>query len=184
MKESILDVLLYLFEHYIGDDADTLRDRDPLHDGLIEAGFSPAEISKAFDWLDGLAQQRLAGGFATVNYAYKNRYLLDATFRVDGSSKFGAVKSMGAFTAMRAGSTARPSTPVVSAPTPATCNVTPASGSPVPAETTVRADPAGTIVGSGVGAGVGAGVGSAVAAAGEPLLPPPQADSRSASAMP
>ena len=60
MKESILDVLLYLFEHYIGDDADTLRDRDPLHDGLIEAGFSPAEISKAFDWLDALADQRPA----------------------------------------------------------------------------------------------------------------------------
>jgi len=58
MKESILDVLLYLFEHYIADDADTLRDRDPLQAGLIEAGFTPAEIAKAFDWLDGLAQQR------------------------------------------------------------------------------------------------------------------------------
>ncbi len=58
MKESILDVLLYLFEHYISDDADTLRDRDPLQQGLIEAGFSPSEISKAFDWLDGLAEQR------------------------------------------------------------------------------------------------------------------------------
>ncbi|WP_372017842.1 DUF494 family protein [Pseudoxanthomonas sp. 10H] len=67
MKESILDVLLYLFEHYIGDDADTLRDRDPLHEGLIEAGFSPSEISKAFDWLDGLAQQRLAGAGARVD---------------------------------------------------------------------------------------------------------------------
>src|SRR5690606_35912893 len=58
MKESILDVLLYLFEHYIADDADTLRDRDPLQAGLIEAGFTPAEIAKAFHWLDGLAQQR------------------------------------------------------------------------------------------------------------------------------
>ena len=67
MKESILDVLLYLFEHYIGDDADTLRDRDPLQQGLIEAGFSPSEISKAFDWLDGLAQQRPAGAQARVD---------------------------------------------------------------------------------------------------------------------
>ena len=67
MKESILDVLLYLFEHYIGDDADTLRDRDPLHDGLIEAGFSPAEISKAFDWLDALAEQRPALAQARVD---------------------------------------------------------------------------------------------------------------------
>ena len=27
--------------------------------GLLQAGFSPAEISKAFDWLDALADQRL-----------------------------------------------------------------------------------------------------------------------------
>ncbi|WP_298714011.1 SusC/RagA family TonB-linked outer membrane protein [Chitinophaga sp.] len=48
-------------------------------------------------------QQRLAGGFATVNYAYKNRYLLDATFRVDGSSKFGADSRMAPFWSMGMG---------------------------------------------------------------------------------
>ena len=63
MKESILDVLLYLFEHYFTDDADLVRDRDslrsgPLFDELGQAGFSPAEINKAFEWLDALAQQR------------------------------------------------------------------------------------------------------------------------------
>lgn len=58
MKESILDVLLYLFEHYFTDDSDLLHDRDSLQAGLLQAGFSPAEISKAFDWLDALAQQR------------------------------------------------------------------------------------------------------------------------------
>ncbi|QCO66835.1 DUF494 family protein [Luteimonas yindakuii] len=58
MKESILDVLLYLFEHYFTDEADLLRDRDSLQTGLLQAGFSPAEISKAFDWLDALAEQR------------------------------------------------------------------------------------------------------------------------------
>lgn len=63
MKESILDVLLYLFEHYFTDDADLVRDRDslrsgPLFDELGQAGFSPAEINKAFEWLDALALQR------------------------------------------------------------------------------------------------------------------------------
>ncbi|MGY6518574.1 MAG: DUF494 family protein [Lysobacteraceae bacterium] len=58
MKESILDVLLYLFEHYFADDPDAVRDRDSLQHGLIQAGFSPAEIHKAFDWLDALANQR------------------------------------------------------------------------------------------------------------------------------
>ncbi|ALN64939.1 MULTISPECIES: DUF494 family protein [Lysobacter] len=65
MKESILDVLLYLFEHYFTDDADLVRDRDslrsgPLFDELGQAGFSPAEINKAFEWLDALALQRPA----------------------------------------------------------------------------------------------------------------------------
>jgi len=60
MKESILDVLLYLFEHYFTEDADPVRDRDSLQNGLIHAGFSPAEINKAFDWLDALAEQRPA----------------------------------------------------------------------------------------------------------------------------
>ncbi len=58
MKESILDVLLFLFEHYFYEDPDAVRDRDSLQNGLLQAGFSPTEISKAFDWLDELARQR------------------------------------------------------------------------------------------------------------------------------
>lgn len=63
MKESILDVLLYLFEHYFTEDADLVRDHDslrsgPLFEELGQAGFSPAEINKAFEWLDALASQR------------------------------------------------------------------------------------------------------------------------------
>ena len=57
-EETILDVLLFLFENYFYDDPDAVRDRDSLQAGLIQAGFSPTEISKAFDWLDALAEQR------------------------------------------------------------------------------------------------------------------------------
>lgn len=64
MKDSILDVLLYLFEHYLADDAGLFHDRQPLRGGpiyqeLISTGFSPTEIARAVDWLDGLAEQRL-----------------------------------------------------------------------------------------------------------------------------
>jgi Smg protein len=67
MKESILDVLLYLFEHYFAEDAapplplddDGFRD-GPLVTELAEAGFSTTEIHKAFDWLGVLADQRPA----------------------------------------------------------------------------------------------------------------------------
>ena len=58
MKETILDVLLYLFENYFYDDPDAVRDRVSLQNGLLQAGFSPTEINKAFDWLDALANQR------------------------------------------------------------------------------------------------------------------------------
>jgi len=67
MKESILDVLLYLFEHYFSDEADLVRDRDSLQASLLEAGFSPAEIHKAFEWLDELAEQRPASAVARSN---------------------------------------------------------------------------------------------------------------------
>ena len=65
MKESILDVLLYLFEHVLDDDATALRDPEAVQSGrllaeLTDAGFSAAEIHKAFDWLDALAQARPA----------------------------------------------------------------------------------------------------------------------------
>jgi Smg protein len=67
MKETILDVLLYLFEHYFYDDPDAVRDRDSLQNGLIQAGFSPAEINEAFDWLDELARQRPASPVARLD---------------------------------------------------------------------------------------------------------------------
>jgi Smg protein len=72
MKESILDVLLYLFEHYFTEDADLVRDHDslrsgPLFDELGQAGFSPAEINKAFEWLDALATQRPSAAAPRAN---------------------------------------------------------------------------------------------------------------------
>ena len=60
MKETILDVLLYLFEHYLtNDDLDpSASDRVSLHKELIQAGFSTAEVKRAFTWLDELDERR------------------------------------------------------------------------------------------------------------------------------
>jgi Smg protein len=55
MKESVLDVLMYLFESYIDDENDVELDREALQSKLVEAGFHHREIEKAFDWLEGLA---------------------------------------------------------------------------------------------------------------------------------
>ncbi len=59
MKENVLDVLMYLFENYIYDEPEVTPDRDDLENSLHQAGFTSNEISKAFRWLDELAEQRL-----------------------------------------------------------------------------------------------------------------------------
>lgn len=57
MKESMFDVLMYLFENYFYDD-EPQPDRDSLESELFHAGFTHNEIHKAFDWLEGLANSR------------------------------------------------------------------------------------------------------------------------------
>ena len=61
MKENVLDVLMYLFENYMYDEPEDDPDRESLQSSLLQAGFSEIEINKAFEWLDGLADQRDAG---------------------------------------------------------------------------------------------------------------------------
>jgi Smg protein len=57
-EESLLDVLVYLFEHYFYDEPTIAHDRDSLQASLVQAGFTPTEILKAFNWLDELEQRR------------------------------------------------------------------------------------------------------------------------------
>lgn len=54
MKNNILDVLIYLFEHCVNDDAliDISRDNLELH--LTDAGFRDEQIDQAFNWLETL----------------------------------------------------------------------------------------------------------------------------------
>lgn len=55
-KESTLDVLFYLFENY-SDVDDVTQNRDALHGYLSKAGFPSNDISRAFDWLESLADE-------------------------------------------------------------------------------------------------------------------------------
>jgi len=56
MKESVLDVLMYLFEHYLDDGSDP--DRQTLSDELNAAGFDADEVERALTWLEDLSQLR------------------------------------------------------------------------------------------------------------------------------
>ncbi len=61
MKENLLDVLMYLFENYLDDEAEIQPDRELLRIELEEAGFDRGEVNKAFQWLEGLAGDPATG---------------------------------------------------------------------------------------------------------------------------
>ena len=46
MKQTVLDVLMYLFEHYIGDEAELANDRAHLHAELCGAGFEDEQVER------------------------------------------------------------------------------------------------------------------------------------------
>ena len=54
MKETVLDVLMYLFESFVDGDDEPEPDRNELREELEHAGFGDREIDRALDWLDGL----------------------------------------------------------------------------------------------------------------------------------
>jgi Smg protein len=54
MKESVLDVLMYLFESYVESQDEPEPNRHELKQELARAGFHDREIERALDWLDGL----------------------------------------------------------------------------------------------------------------------------------
>lgn len=58
MKENVFDVLIYLFENYMDGETELGPDPDAIRTELLEAGFQQREITKAFDWLESLSQQK------------------------------------------------------------------------------------------------------------------------------
>lgn len=55
MKQTVVDVLMYLFENIIGEEAHVDPERELVVNRLEELGFPQHEILRAFDWLEDLA---------------------------------------------------------------------------------------------------------------------------------
>lgn len=55
MKQNVVDVLMYLFENFIGEENLISPESDIVIDKLEQLGFPQHEILKAFDWLEDLA---------------------------------------------------------------------------------------------------------------------------------
>ncbi|HEX4873239.1 MAG TPA: DUF494 domain-containing protein [Nevskiaceae bacterium] len=58
MKETVLDVLMYLFENYQQGEFSDSDNQSTLRDELTAAGFPDDEVRNAFAWLEGLTEQR------------------------------------------------------------------------------------------------------------------------------
>ena len=54
MKETVLDVLMYLFECFVDSEDEPEPDRNELREELERAGFRERKIDRALDWRDGL----------------------------------------------------------------------------------------------------------------------------------
>lgn len=59
MKDNVLDLLIYLFENYMGTDDEPRPDRATLKVELDKAGFAEADVERALEWLDGLSGEQL-----------------------------------------------------------------------------------------------------------------------------
>ena len=66
-KENTLEVLFYLFENY-SEIESVNQSRDILQDYLNAAGFPNTDISRAFDWLESLADEETV----RIEKAHKN----------------------------------------------------------------------------------------------------------------
>ncbi len=55
MKDSVLDILIHLFENFLDAEDDSTPDRDALKAELEQAGYPEAEIERALVWLESLA---------------------------------------------------------------------------------------------------------------------------------
>jgi len=84
MKENVLDVLMYLFDNYMSDDIEFDTDEESLRVELQEAGFQSLEISKAFEWLEGLvALQDFPEKLSLVNTSSLRIYTTEEAEKVD-----------------------------------------------------------------------------------------------------
>ncbi|HHJ34914.1 MAG TPA: DUF494 domain-containing protein [Gammaproteobacteria bacterium] len=71
MKQSVVDVLMFLFERYLDDETPNensrvTEERDSIQLRLEEMGFHNNEINQAFDWLEDLADLQGEDQLVTV----------------------------------------------------------------------------------------------------------------------
>jgi Smg protein len=66
MNGTVLDILIYVFDRYMFDEAPEVPEREALARDLESAGFGEANVERALDWLADLAGERHRPGLTAV----------------------------------------------------------------------------------------------------------------------
>jgi Smg protein len=67
IKQSVVDVLMFLFERYLDEENEAMDERDDVSSRLEEMGFHNREIDRAFDWLEDLATIQDGHHYPSIN---------------------------------------------------------------------------------------------------------------------
>jgi Smg protein len=84
----MFEILMYLFENYMDGSVALNTDQGTVMSELEQAGFSPNEIGRALDWLDGLnrAQETVQAGPQLTPHAIRH-FSLDESVRLGMAGK-------------------------------------------------------------------------------------------------
>lgn len=77
MKSEVMDVLLYLFEHFQDDEFLPIEEAQSLIAELEEVGFASRQIDSAFSWLSGLIENS-SGQFKPVSASQQSMRIYTA----------------------------------------------------------------------------------------------------------
>ena len=72
MNGTVLDILIYVFDRYMLDEAPDVPEREELARDLESAGFGEANVERALDWLADLAGERHRPELAAVSRTLSN----------------------------------------------------------------------------------------------------------------
>ena len=89
ISESMLDVLMYLFENYMETNCEISRSHDELVEELEEAGFYEENIHKAFIWLEELSAMQDASDVLANHQSSAERVYDDYEYEKFGSEGIG-----------------------------------------------------------------------------------------------
>ena len=82
MENTVFDILVYVFDHYLFEELPVIAERADIARDLEDAGFRGANVERALDWLAELADERARPGLRADERAFR-LYCAEECARLD-----------------------------------------------------------------------------------------------------